>query len=40
MEEAADQLFSTVVAAANGTKTKAEQLGFRDIAIWKSGVTL
>ena len=40
MEEAADQLFDTVIATANGAKTKAEQMGFREIAIWKDGVTL
>ena len=40
MEEAAKQLFQLVLATANGQETKAEQHGYREIAIFKSGVTL
>ena len=34
------QLFSLVVAVANGAKTKSELTGNRDIAIFKDGVVL
>ena len=40
MEEAARQLFQLVLETASGKETKAEQHGYREIAIFKSGVTL
>lgn len=40
MDQAADALFDLVVATASGQETKAERNGEREIAIWKSGVTL
>lgn len=38
--EVADQLFAQIIATANGQPTKAEEMDFREIAIWKGGVTL
>ncbi|MCS7033251.1 MAG: altronate dehydratase family protein [Phycisphaerae bacterium] len=41
LDEAADQLFQLVIEVASGTrKTRNEQHGYREIAIWKNGVTL
>jgi len=40
LEEAAGQLFNLVLSVAHGAQTKAERMGFREIAIWKNGVTL
>ena len=40
MDQAADSLLDLVVATASGQETKAERNGEREIAIWKSGVTL
>ena len=40
MDAAADSLMDLVVATASGQPTKAELNGEREIAIWKSGVTL
>ena len=41
MEELADKLFQLVLDVASGrTHTKAEINGFREISIWKDGVTL
>jgi len=40
METAADALMDLVIATASGKATKAELNGEREIAIWKSGVTL
>lgn len=40
MDEAADRLMDLVVDTASGQPTKAELNGEREIAIWKSGVTL
>ena len=40
MEEAAQQLFQLVLATANGQETQAEKHGYREIAIFKDGVTL
>ncbi|USQ97902.1 UxaA family hydrolase [Caulobacter sp. RL271] len=40
MEDAADRLMDLVVDTASGKATKAELNGEREIAIWKSGVTL
>ena len=40
MTEARDQLFSLVLSVASGQETKAEKNGYREIAIFKSGVTL
>ena len=39
-QEAARQLFQLVLETASGKETKAEQHGYREIAIFKSGVTL
>ncbi len=36
----ADQLFDDIVEVANGSPVKAELMDFREIAIWKDGVTL
>lgn len=38
--EAAQRLFALVLRVAGGEKTKSEQMGFREIAIFKDGVTL
>ena len=35
-----DELFRLLIATANGQETKNEQNGFREIAIFKDGVTL
>ena len=40
MEDAAQQLFETVVAVASGARTRNEQNGFREISIFKDGVIL
>ena len=40
IEEAAGRLLELVLEAASGTKTKQETNGYRDIAIFKDGVTL
>jgi altronate hydrolase len=40
MDDAADALMNLVVETASGKATKAELNGEREIAIWKSGVTL
>ena len=40
MDDAADRLMDLVVDTASGKATKAELNGEREIAIWKSGVTL
>jgi altronate hydrolase len=41
MDELADELFAYVLAVASGSKhTNNEQHGYREIAIWKDGVTL
>ncbi|MDA8441403.1 MAG: altronate dehydratase family protein [Peptococcaceae bacterium] len=40
MMELAEQLWSHVLNVAEGEKTKAEDMGFREIAIFKTGVTL
>lgn len=40
LSDTADQLLSTVIACANGKPTKSEIMGFKEIAIWKNGVTL
>jgi altronate hydrolase len=40
METAADRLMDLVIETASGKPTRAEQNGEREIAIWKSGVTL
>ena len=39
-DELSDKLFDHIISVANGEKTKNEQNGCRDIAIFKSGVTL
>lgn len=36
----AEQLYQLVIATANGKPTTAELMNFREIAIWKDGVTL
>ena len=38
--EAAKRLFALVLRVAGGERTKSEQMGFREIAIFKDGVTL
>ena len=41
MDDLADDLFTYVLAIASGRKhTNNEQHGYREIAIWKDGVTL
>ena len=40
MEETARQLFETVLATASGDRTHNERNGFREISIFKDGVTL
>lgn len=40
MEDAAEQLLNLSLDAACGERTKSELMGFREIAIWKNGVTL
>ena len=40
MEELADELFSYILDVASGKRTNNEQHGYREIAIWKDGVTL
>ena len=38
--EVTDEFFDFVIAVASGQETKAEKMGFREIAIFKNGVTL
>ena len=40
MGEVKEEFFDFVIAVASGKKTKSEQMGFREIAIFKNGVTL
>ncbi|WP_378953905.1 UxaA family hydrolase [Pelosinus sp. sgz500959] len=40
MENVADDLLLHVIQVASGTLTKSEKMGFREIAIFKNGVTL
>lgn len=40
MTDAADRLFRHVLQIANGDETRSEQYGYREIAIFKDGVTL
>lgn len=40
IEEAAERLFALVLRTAGGERTKSEKMGFREIAIFKDGVTL
>ena len=40
MDDAAGRLMDLVIDTASGALTKAELNGEREIAIWKSGVTL
>lgn len=40
MEELTDELLDFIIDIASGNKTKAEEIGFREIAIFKNGVTL
>ncbi len=40
MEQLADEFLAYVMAVASGQPTKAEHMGFREIAIFKNGVTL
>jgi altronate hydrolase len=35
-----DELFDYVLSVASGEMTRAERMGFREIAIFKNGVTL
>jgi altronate hydrolase len=36
----ADHLLDQILSVASGALTKNEEMGYRDFAIWKSGVTL
>ena len=38
--ELADELYDEIIDIASGKKTKNEQNGYKEIAIWKEGVTL
>lgn len=40
IESAAERLFKLVIRTASGEQTKSERMGFREIAIFKNGVTL
>ena len=40
LHEAAQQLLALTLATASGRETAAERRGYREIAIFKSGVTL
>ena len=40
IDEAAERLFGLVLRTAGGERTKSEKMGFREIAIFKDGVTL
>jgi altronate hydrolase len=40
MEEVTEEFFDYIVDVASGKETKAEKMGFREIAIFKTGVTL
>jgi altronate hydrolase len=40
MDELADELFAYILAVASGRQTNNERHGYREIAIWKGGVTL
>lgn len=40
MEEVTAEFFDYIIAVASGQETKAEKMGFREIAIFKTGVTL
>ena len=40
MDELADRLFELVLEVASGHRTKSETHGYREIAIWKNGVTV
>lgn len=40
MEKLAEELFEYVIQVASGMATKSEMMGFREIAIFKNGVTL
>lgn len=40
LDEAAERLFAEVIAVASGKKTKTEEMGYREISIFKDGVVL
>ncbi len=40
LSEAGQRLYKLVLETAGGKKTCSEKMGFRDMAIWKDGVTL
>ena len=40
MDAAARRLLSLTLAVASGQETRSEQKGYRDLAIFKDGVTL
>jgi len=40
MEKLLDKFIQKIIDVASGEKTKSEENGFRQIAIWKDGVTL
>ena len=39
MEKLRDDLWETILEIASGRQTKAEQMNFKEIAVWKDGVT-
>ena len=39
MEKLRDDLWETILEIASGRQTKAEQMNFNEIAVWKDGVT-
>lgn len=40
IEDAASRLLNLVISVASGKKTKNEELGYREISIFKDGVVL
>ena len=40
LDAAAERLFQLVLDTASGKRSKSEELGFREIAIFKNGITL
>ena len=40
VEDAAGRLLQLVIQVAGGQKTRTEELGFREISIFKEGITL
>ena len=40
LDEAAERLYAEVIAVASGKKTRTEEMGYREISIFKDGVVL